>query len=65
MVERILQCPFCADEKVEVIVVRDEPAVLAMKCSQCGALVPSSHSPEPANAVHAWNQRMGRLTVAK
>ena len=40
-------------------------SALAVRCNECGAFGPPSHSDDPKHAIFAWNQRMGRLTVAR
>jgi Lar family restriction alleviation protein len=63
---RALDCPHCASSDVEVVGVQyEERPALAVHCKECGAIGPHSESPEPAHAIHAWNQRAGRLTVVK
>jgi hypothetical protein len=59
-----LDCPFCAHSDVAVVEVEPDAGALAVRCPECGATGPQSLSDDPAHAVFAWNQRMGRLTVA-
>ena len=65
--ERPRDCPFCAHDDLEVVTLEREPFVIigVVGCPECGAMGPRSTSDDPAHAVAAWNQRMGRLTVAK
>lgn len=59
-------CPFCAHGEVDVVSLGDEPAGFAVRCLECGAIGPRSRTADPIHAVHAWNQRQGRLsTVGK
>lgn len=60
---RALDCPFCAHGELGVIVVVEEPRILAVRCPECGAIGPESLSDDPAHAIAAWNQRLGRLAV--
>ena len=61
---RMLPCPHCASDNLEVVVVLQESRVLAVRCRECGARGPESLGNE-TDAMFAWNQRMGRLTVVK
>jgi hypothetical protein len=45
--ERMRDCPFCAHGELEVVVVEDEPRVLAVRCLECGAIGPRSRGPLP------------------
>jgi Lar family restriction alleviation protein len=63
--EPLRDCPFCADSKLDVIELEREPIMLAVRCKECGATGPRSESPHPEHAVHAWNQRFGRLSLVK
>jgi Lar family restriction alleviation protein len=58
------ECPFCADGKLDVIVVLDEPANYVVRCEECGAQGPGDNA-EPEHAIAAWNLRYGRLTVIR
>jgi uncharacterized Zn finger protein len=58
-------CPFCAGDNFDAAVVQDEPRVLAVRCAECGAVGPHSHSPKPQHAIGAWNLRYGRLTLVR
>ena len=60
----IRDCPFCASSDVQVAVVEPASQVLAVRCSECGAEGPPSLSDDPKDAVIAWNERMGRLSLA-
>jgi Lar family restriction alleviation protein len=60
-----LECPHCASDDLAVIEIEDDPVAFAVRCSECGATGPVSLSDDPAHAVFAWNQRMGRLSVVK
>ena len=62
---RTLPCRHCASGDVAVGVVEQQPITWAVRCSECSATGPDSVSDDPAHAIVAWNQRMGRLTVAK
>jgi uncharacterized Zn finger protein len=64
--DRILYCPRCASSDVEVVPVEYErrPA-FGVRCNECGAFGPPSHSLDPQHAIAAWNQRQGRVTVVK
>jgi len=57
--------PFCASDHLEVIDVEHEPILLAVQCKECAALGPHSTSPHAEHAIHAWNQRFGRLSLVK
>jgi Lar family restriction alleviation protein len=63
--DRIRECPHCASNDLGVIEVEYQPVVLAVKCNECGATGPRSVSDDPKQAIFAWNQRMGRLTLVK
>jgi len=64
-VRRLLPCPHCASDDVAVIVVEQQPTTWAVRCSQCSATGPHSVGDDPAHAVTAWKQRLGRLNVVK
>ena len=54
------------DAVLEVVRVEFElRGALAVRCKECGASGPPSHTADPQHAVSAWNQRAGRLTVVK
>jgi hypothetical protein len=38
---------------------------LAVRCKECGAQGPRSVSSDPAHAIFAWNQRVGRLSAVR
>jgi uncharacterized Zn finger protein len=60
------ECPHCASANLEVVSVEfEQRPALAVRCRECGAIGPPSHSKDPKNAVFAWNQRVGRLTVVE
>jgi transcription elongation factor Elf1 len=63
--EAMRECPFCAHGELVVDTVEHDPAVLAVQCPECGATGPLSLSSDPAHAVFAWNQRIGRMTLVK
>ena len=64
---RPLDCPHCASSDLEVAQVEfEQRPALAVRCRECGAAGPPSHSTDPPDhAVSAWNQRMGRLSLVK
>jgi Lar family restriction alleviation protein len=62
-VGRALPCPHCGSDDVDVVVDRD-PIAIAVRCNECSATGPHSLG-DPPNAIFAWNQRQGRLTVVK
>ena len=64
-VPRMLPCPHCASDGLRVIEIESEPVALAVKCNECGATGPRSSSADPAQAIFAWNQRMGRMLVVR
>ena len=57
--------PHCASDDLAVIEIEIDTVALAVRCNECGATGPVSLSDDPAHAIFAWNQRMGRLTVVK
>ena len=61
----IEDCPFCASDWLEVVQIDDDPRAHAVRCNECGAMGPCSLSDDPAHAVFAWNQRMGRISLVK
>ena len=62
--DRKLECPHCASSDLEVTLVSIEPRKLALRCKGCSARGHESLDLEK-DAVFAWNQRMGRLTVVR
>jgi len=63
---RMLPCPHCASDDVAAIVVEHQPMTTwAVRCSECLATGPRSTADDPVQAINAWNQRQGRLTVVK
>jgi len=59
---RALDCPFCASSGLEVVEVEESPRALSVHCPECGATGPVSLSDDPKHAMHAWNQRLGRMS---
>jgi transcription elongation factor Elf1 len=62
--ERMRECPLCADGKLDVIVVQDAPRRYVVRCQECGAQGPGGNG-KPEHAVDAWNLRYGRLVLVK
>jgi hypothetical protein len=60
----ISDCPFCANSDV-VVLEQTSPRALAVQCRECGVTGPRCLSSDPAHAVFAWNQRMGRMSLIK
>ena len=58
-----LDCPFCASDDLEVVAIDQDRDALAVRCKECGATGPSSLFGDPEQAVFAWNERQGRLSV--
>ena len=61
--DRAFDCPHCASDDLGVVIIEQLP--LAVRCRECGATGPRSASDDPAHAIFAWNQRMGRLALVK
>ena len=59
-IEGMRDCPHCASGDLEVFEVQASPITLAVRCKECGAQGPRSLSSDPAHAIFALNQRMGR-----
>lgn len=52
----VLPCPFCQNNRIELIELNDQPGdAFAMICSDCGGRGPDARDQE--SAMNGWNDR--------